>query len=154
MGERRNRKLVKKAAGLLAQDEAVHLITAAKLGSVPVAANAAAAVTAGVVVSLLGGGAGFVGFAQREVYILLTDRQLLFFEADRSTGSPGKHLASFRREHVLCTEPASKVGGLFLKFQVVVPGLSAPIRLTFPPLPPRLRKEGRLLATALPRVRS
>jgi hypothetical protein len=154
MGERRNRKLLTASAGLLEQGEAVQLITAAKLGSAPVAANATAAVVSGVVVSLLGGGVGFVAFRQREVYLVLTDRQLLFFEADRSTGNPGKHLASLRREHILCTEPAGKLGGLFVKFQLVVPGLSEPIRLTFPPLPPRLRKEGRLLATALPRVRS
>jgi hypothetical protein len=30
-------------------------------------------------------------------------------------------------------------------------GLSRPLRLTFPPLPPRLRGQGRQLAAALPR---
>ncbi len=38
---------------------------------------------------------GFVALVQREAYIVLTDRRVMFFEAIRSTGGPGKHLASF-----------------------------------------------------------
>lgn len=151
MGERRNRKLITAATRLMEPGEQVELTTLAKLGSAPVAANAASAVVAGVVVSALGGGVGFVAFAQREVYIVLTDRQVLFFEAVRTTGGPGKHLASFRRETVTCTEPMSRALGLFVRISIGAAGLSQPLRLTFPPIPPAMRAQGRQLAAALPR---
>ena len=82
---------------------------------------------------------------------MLTDRQLLFFEAVRATGGPGKHLASFRRETVTCTEPTSRALGLFVRVSIGAAGLSQPLRFTFPPLPPALRAQGRHLAAALPR---
>jgi hypothetical protein len=130
--------------------EQVELITGAKLGSVPVAANVASVVVAGAVISVLGGGVGFL-YSQREVYIVLTDRQVLFFAAIQSTGGPGKHLASFRRELVTCTEPTTRVLGLFVRVRVGAEGLSGPLSLTFPPLPPSVRAQGRHLAAALPR---
>jgi hypothetical protein len=148
MGERRNRKLIAAATRLMEPGEQVELTTLAKLGSAPVAANAASAVVAGAVLSALGGGVGFVAFAQREVYIVLTDRQVLFFEGLRATGGPGKHLASFRRETVTCTEPISRALGLFVRISIGAAGLSQPLRLTFPPA---MRAQGRQLAAALPR---
>jgi hypothetical protein len=149
MGERRNRKLITAATRLMEPGEQVQLTTLAKLGSVPVAANVASVVVAGAVISVLGGGVGFVAFSQREAYIVLTDRQVLFFEAVRATGGPGKHLASFRRELVSCTGPTSRALGLFVRVRLGAEGLSQPLRLTFPPLPPSLHAQGRQLAAAL-----
>jgi hypothetical protein len=149
MGNRRNRKLLSSAAPLMAPGEQVQLIACAKLGSAPVAANVVGGVAAAVALSVLGGGAGFVGFAQREAYILLTDRQLLFFASNPGTGGPGKHLASVHRGSVLADEPRSTVFGLFVKLRLAIAGMSQPLDLTFPPLPPSLRRQGRLLAGAL-----
>jgi hypothetical protein len=151
MGRRRNQKLITAATRLMEPGERVELTTLAKLGSAPAAAAAtvAASMAAGVVVSLLGGGVGFVGFARRAVYIVLTDRQVMFFEAVQSTGGPGKHLASFRRHLVTSSEPKGSVLGL--KLRIGVDGMNQPLALTFPPLPPSLRGQGRELAGALPR---
>ncbi len=150
MGERRNQKLITAAARLMGPGEQVELITLAKLGSAPAAAAVAASVAAGVVAGLLGGGSGFVGFARRAVYIVLTDRQLLFFEAVQSTGGPGRHLASFRRAFVTCHEPASTTLGA-VKLRVDIKDLNQPLDLIFPPLPPALREQARQLAVALER---
>jgi hypothetical protein len=151
MGNRRNQKLIKAASPRMQQGEQVELIAIAKLGSAAAAATrtvvASAAATA--VVGILGGGAGFVGFARREVYIVLTDRQVLFFEAVRSTGGPGKYLASFPRQLAVGSEPKSSGLGLFTKFSITVNGLDQPIRLTVAPLPPSNRRRARELADIL-----
>ncbi|HEY3609630.1 MAG TPA: hypothetical protein VGL06_19170 [Pseudonocardiaceae bacterium] len=149
MGERRQQKLISAATRLMAPGEQVELTTLAKLGSAPVVATAVAGIAAGVVAGLLGGGVGFVGFRRREVYIVLTDRQVLFFEAVRATGGPGKHLASFRREVVTSTPPRGSALGLIVKVTVTVEGMSRPVELNFPPLPPALRAQARQLAAAL-----
>jgi hypothetical protein len=153
MANRRNRKLITAASARMVPGEEVELIAMAKLGSTAavtartVAASAAAAAVAGV----LGGGVGFVGFARRELYIVLTDRQVLFFEAIRQTGGPGKHLASFPRQLTISSEPQSSGLGLFTKFTITSQGLDQPLQLTVPPLPPSNRARARQLALSLTR---
>ncbi len=155
MGERRTQKLITAATRLMEPAERVEVTTLAKLGSAPIAANltvsiaASAAVTAAA--SLLGGGVGFVAFVRREAYIVLTDQRVMFFEAIRSTGGPGKHLASFPRHLVACSAPKSSGLGLFMKLSMDIKGMSQPLKLTFAPLPPAYRARGRELADALPR---
>jgi len=150
MGTRRNKKLLDSAAPLMTQDEQVELVAMAKLGSTGAVAatTVTVGVAAGVLAAALGGGAGFVGFAQRSVYILLTSRQVLFFETLQSTGGPGKHLASFDRTRVSVDEPR---GSVFVKFRFMAEGMTEPLLLTYPPIPPSIRKQGLLLAAALPR---
>lgn len=86
----------------------------------------------GVAFAALGGGVGFVGLSQREVYLVLKD------------------LASFDRNRVSVEEPQ---GSLFVRYRFMAESWAEPIELTFPPIRPSLRKEGRLLAAALPRPR-
>ena len=150
MGERRNQKLIAAATSLMREDEQIELTTMAKLGSVAkstvLAAGGVGGLLGGVAAGMVGSGEGLVGYAG-EVYIVLTNRQVLLFEGLRSTGGVGKHLASFPRELVACGEPASSVLGL--KVGLEVQGLNQPLKLTFPPLPPALRGQGRELARAL-----
>jgi hypothetical protein len=129
-------------------DETVVLTAGAKVGSL--SKTAAKTAVASVVVGAVTGGAFMVGFVQRAVYIVLTDRQLLLFEADPYTGGPGKHLVSLPRELVTTTEP--KVGMLFTKIQLNVRGWDQGLALTFPPIPPSARRLGIQLANALPRT--
>jgi hypothetical protein len=147
VGERRNQKLIAAATRLMREDEQVELTTTAKLGSVAKSTIiASGGLVGGVAAGILDRGEGLVGYAG-EVYIVLTNRQVLLFEGLRSTGGVGKHLASFPRELVTCGEPASSVLGL--KVGLEVQGLDRPLKLTFPPLPPALRGQGRELAHAL-----
>jgi hypothetical protein len=151
MGSRRSQKLISAASARMAPGEQVELTALAKLGSGAAVAARTVAVSAAVttVLGLMGGGVGFAGFARRELYIVLTDRQVLFFEAVRATGGPGKHLASFPRHLTASSEPENSALGLFLKFRVIVEGLDQPLRLTVPPLPPSNRTRARQLATTL-----
>jgi hypothetical protein len=153
MGNRRNQKLISAASGRMEPGEQVELIAMAKLGSGAAAAarTVAATAAAAVALSIMGGGVGFVGFARRELYVVLTDRQVLFFEAVRATGGPGKHLASFPRHLTTSSEPESSALGLFTKFRITVEGLDRPLQLTVPPLPPSNRTRARELATTLTR---
>jgi hypothetical protein len=151
MGNRRNQKLLEAASPRMEQGEQVELIAIAKLDSAAAAATRTVVATAAAaaVVGMMGGGVGFAGFVRREVYVVLTDRQVLFFEAVRSTGGPGKHLASFPRQLTAGSEPKSSGLGLFTKFSINVKGLDQPIRLTVPPLPPSNRRRARELADIL-----
>ena len=148
----RRQKLVAKAADVMVPGDEVQLTAMAKLGNIAARAadSAMVAVASGVVMAALGGGVGFVGLSQREVYIVLTKYQVIFFSNIPSTGGVGKHLASFDRSRVSVEEPS---GSLFVRYRFMAEGFDQPLQLTFPPIPPSLRKEGRLLAAALPRPR-
>jgi hypothetical protein len=103
---------------------------------------AAATAVAG---AALGGGV-IVVFAQSETYMLLTDRQLLLFAANRQTGAPGKHRASIPREAIT---PSVLKDGLFFNVRLDVTGSDKEIRLKFPPLPPSGKWLGRQLVASL-----
>lgn len=149
MGGRRTQKLLAEASRLMGQGEQVQLTTMAKLGSVAKStALAFGGLVGGAAASMFRGGADLAAYAG-EVYIVLTDRQLLLFEALRSTGGVGKHLVSIPRELVACGEPASSALGL--KVGLEVQGLDEALKLTFPLLPPALRGQGRELARVLAR---
>jgi hypothetical protein len=153
MGNRRNQKLISAASVRMQPGEQVELTALAKLGSGTAAATRTVVATAAAaaVLGVMGGGVGFVGFARRELYIVLTDRQVLFFEAVRATGGPGKHLASFPRHLTASSEPESSALGLFIKFRITAEGLDQPLRLTVPPLPLSNRARAHQLATSLTR---
>jgi hypothetical protein len=145
---RRTQKLISKATELMEPGEQVELTTLARLGSAAAKiATGVGGLVGGAVAGMLGGGEGFTGY-KGDVYIVLTDRQMLFFSASQATGGPDKHLASIRRNLVTSSEPKS---GLFVKLRIAVEGMSQPLDLTFPPLPPSLRARARQLAAALPK---
>lgn len=148
----RRQKLLAKAAEVMLPGDTPELTAMAKLGNVAARAadSALIGVATGAVVAALGGGVGFVGLSQREVYIVLTTRQVIFFASIPSTGGVGNHLASFDRTRVSVDEPR---GSLFVRYRFMAEGFEAPVQLTFPPIPPSLRRRGRLLAAALPRPR-
>ncbi|MBI3688618.1 MAG: hypothetical protein HY241_15030 [Actinobacteria bacterium] len=106
--------------------------------SLAVSANIGAAFAAAT------GGTAFVGYANREAYVVLTDRQLILFEANPSTGSPGKHLTSIPRSAVAVH--TIKDGRFLVKVQLAIRGSNEILQLTFAPLPPSARVRGRALA--------
>jgi hypothetical protein len=143
MGKIYERKLLKKARPMMADDEQVEVIAAAKVGSVR--ANAGRSLAVGVAVAVATGGAGFGMLVQAEAYFVLTDRQVLMFQSDQ--GAPGKHLATIPRQYAHPVDVRD--GAFFLKFFLHVDGWQQMLKLTVPPLPPRLRKRGRLFIKSL-----
>lgn len=152
----RKRRLAALAAPFLMPGEQIEIMTAAKLGRIPTARNLAAATAAVASMAVLGV-AGGVYFVQKEAYIVLTDRQVVLFEADRTTGGPTKYLASVRRAEA--TASVVKDGRFRLKVQLDVSAPTGPVslattrlpsmRLTFPPLSPYCRRTGRQFAASL-----
>jgi len=125
--------------------EQAEVIAMAKVGSYPLKANLALGAAAVVAGAALGGGV-ITLFAQSETYMLLTDRQLLFFATNRQTGAPGKYRASIPREAIT---PTVLKGGLFFNVRLDVAGSDKEIRLKFPPLPPSAKQLGRQLVASL-----
>jgi hypothetical protein len=154
MNNSRQRKLMGLAQPLMRQGEQVEVMALAKLGKVPMKKNVGAfgaSVAAAAVVGTLSGGLMVgVAFVQKEAYLVLTDHQLLVFSGNSSTGGPGKHLASIPRAAVAAS--IIKDGMLFLKVRLDVAGEKQAIRLTFAPIPPSGRVNGRQLATSLQRA--
>ena len=150
MGKRRDNRLRESAEKQMRPGEAVELTAIAKLGETGAAVTktVVGSAAAAVVAAAITGGVGFVGFARREIYLVLTDQQLLFFEAIRQTGAPGKHLASFPRETVTVSD--FKDGALFLNVHLAIQDNDS-LRLTFPPIPRSNRLRGRAFTEALPK---
>lgn len=147
MGARRERRLLETAAPMMQPGETPEVIAMAKVGSLRKVLGRHFALAAATAV--LSGGTMFSITTQRELYLLLTDRQLLFFEADAYTGGPGKALFGVPRTHVAITEPKR---GVLVKFELHINGWDQAMTLSMPPFPPSLRKKGMQLVALLPRL--
>lgn len=147
MGARRERRLLETATPMMQPGETPEVITMAKVGSLRKVLGEHFALS--IATAVLSGGTMFSLTTQRELYLLLTDRQLLFFEADAYTGGPGKALFGVPRTHVAITEPKK---GFLVKFELYIHGWDQAMTLSMPPIPPSLRKKGLQLLARLPRV--
>jgi hypothetical protein len=125
--------------------EQAQLIAVAKVGSFPVKKNVVAGAVAVAIGAALGGGV-IMAFAPAETYMLLTDRQLLFFAANRQTGGPGKYLFGIPRQAIRPTVLADE---FYFDVQLDIEGSDKGIRLKFPPLPPSGKKLGRQMIASL-----
>ncbi|MEU6896155.1 hypothetical protein ABZ934_31305 [Streptomyces sp. NPDC046557] len=139
----RKRQTFEAASPLLFQGETVELITCANVGSVSVRRQVATA----VVVGLVSAGTMMATVRPRQMYVVLTDRRLLFFDASTSTGKPGRLLMDFPRPHVSAGVPRKGMFGLTVVTELVVAGHDRGLKLAFPT---PCRAEGRTLAEALP----
>jgi hypothetical protein len=149
MRESRRRKILRTAQPLMQPGERAEIIAMAKVGTMPIKENVAAfAVSAAVsaVTSATLGVGVIMAFAPSETYMLLTDRQLLFFAANRQTGAPGRHRGSVPRAAIT---PTVLKDGLFVDVRLDIDASDKAVRLKFPPLPPSSKKIGRQLITAL-----
>ena len=125
--------------------EQTQIIAVAKVGSFPVKKNVAAGAAAVAISVALGGGV-IMAFTPRETYMLLTDRQLLFFGADQHTGGPDKFLFGIPRRII---RPTVLKSGLIYDVRLDVEGSDKAIRLKFPPIPPSGKKLGQQLVASL-----
>jgi hypothetical protein len=80
--------------------------------------------------------------------VILTDRKILFFDADTSSGRPGKHMATLSREGVSSTEPKSAMLGLALGIELSIAGQERDLKIVFPK---PSKEEGQQFAASLPR---
>ncbi|MEV5241161.1 hypothetical protein AB0K89_18945 [Streptomyces cinnamoneus] len=141
--DRRRRQTFEAAAPMLAADERVDLITCANVGTVSVRRQVATAALAGV----LSGGTMMASVRPRQMYLVLTDRRLLFFDASTATGKPGRLLIELARPYVAAGPARKGMLGLTLITELALAGRDEGLRLAFPS---PCRKDGRQLLGLLP----
>ena len=146
MRESRRRKVLRTAGPHLAPGEQGEVVAIAKVGSFPIKRTVAAGAASIALSMALGGGGVIMAFAPRETYMLLTDRQLLFFEGNRQTGAPGKFLFGIPRRMI---RPTVVKDGFFYDVRLEIEGADKAIRLKVPPIPPSGKKLGRQLVASL-----
>jgi len=144
MNEKRRQLLLDAAAPLLEADEKVEITTIANVGSVSVKKKVLTAAVAGIAT----GGLVTANVRPRQMYVILTDRKILFFDADTSSGRPGKHMATLSREGVSSTEPKSAMLGLALGIELSIAGQERDLKIVFPK---PSKEEGQQFAVSLPR---
>jgi hypothetical protein len=84
----------------------------------------------------------------RGTYIVLTDRRILFFDGDISSGGrPGKHLMTVPRDLVTVSEPKGKGFGLAMQIELTIAGQDKDLRILFPK---PSKDEGRQFTDLLP----
>jgi hypothetical protein len=135
-------------AGELLPGEAIEISTVAELGSFkPVAGTSAAGIAAGVAMSAATG-IGLVPLVRRRRYgVMLTNRRLLFIEANQSTGRFRRLAGSLPREQLGRSAVGKRV---YLFYDIVERGTGRRLyKLSFP-LP--ARRVGLQIAAALPEV--
>ncbi|HZU58407.1 MAG TPA: hypothetical protein VFA06_21185 [Actinocrinis sp.] len=144
MNDKRRQLLLDAAAPLLEADEKVEITTIANVGSVSVKKKVLTAAVAGIAT----GGLVTANVRPRQMYVILTDRKILFFDADTSSGRPGKHMATLSREGVSSTEPKSAMLGLALGIELSIAGQERDLKIVFPK---PSKEEGQQFAVSLPR---
>ncbi|MFJ8200168.1 hypothetical protein [Streptomyces sp. NPDC096152] len=124
---RRNRQLHETAAPLLVEGERVLLTTLAGVGSVSVRKRALTA----AVVGALSAGMVIATVTPRPMYIVLTDRRVLFFDGNRG-GKPGKLMVDLPHEYVTAGGSKKALLGLQFVTHLSVAGQEQGLKVTFP----------------------
>ncbi|MET7380593.1 hypothetical protein ABZT08_17530 [Streptomyces sp. NPDC005526] len=127
LNARRNRQLLEAAAPLLLEGEQVQLTSLAGVGSVSVRKQALTAAVVGV----LSAGTVIATVTPRPLYIVLTDRRVLFFDGNRG-GKPGKLLINLPREYVSAGDSKKAFLGLQYVTHLSVAGQEQGLKVTFP----------------------
>ncbi|MGV9254211.1 hypothetical protein [Streptomyces sp. NPDC003697] len=142
LNARRARQLMEATAPVLVEGEQVELTSLAGVGSVSVRRQALTAAVVGV----LSAGTVMATVTPRPMYVVLTDRRVLFFDGNRG-GRPGRLEVSLPRPHV--TAGGSRKAFLGLQYVTVlsVAGQEQGLKVTFPV---QHRGDGPRFVSALP----
>lgn len=143
MKEARRDMLLAAATPMLQEHEEVQLTTFARVGSVSAKRKIATAATAAV----LSAGILMVAVHPREMYLVLTDRRILFFDGHTATGRPGKHLMTVQRDLLTVSSAKGKGLGLAIEVELAVEGQDKNLKILFPT---PSKEEGRQFISALP----
>jgi hypothetical protein len=124
---KRTRQVVEVATPYLMPGEHVQLATIASIGSVSLARKAAVATAVGIA----SGGMLIANVKPRRMYIAVTERSLLFFEGNTSSGRPGKKLLMrLDKQYIATSEP--RQGWLTLSANLAIEGQPKGLKITFP----------------------
>lgn len=127
LNARRTRQLLETAAPLLLQDEQVQMTTLAGVGSVSVRKQALTAAVVGV----LSAGTVMATVTPRPMYVVLTDRRVLFFDGNRG-GKPGKLMLNLPRPYVSAGGSKKAFLGLQYVTYLTVAGQEKGLKVAFP----------------------
>ncbi|GAA2723485.1 MULTISPECIES: hypothetical protein [Streptomyces] len=141
--ERRQQQTYEAAFPLLFPGERVELITFAHVGSVSKRRQLATTALVGVISA----GTVIATVRPRQMYIVLTDRRLLFFNGHTPSGKPGKLLMDLPRACVAGSAPKNGMFGITLAGELMVAGWEKGLKLRFPE---DCREEGQYLLGVLP----
>ncbi|MDQ0684312.1 hypothetical protein QFZ66_005192 [Streptomyces sp. B4I13] len=127
LNARRNRQLLECAAPLLLEGEQVELTSLAGVGSVSARRQALTAAAVGV----LSAGTVMATVTPRPLYVVLTDRRLLFFDGNRG-GRPGGLVLNLPRPYVSAGGSKKAFLGLQYVTHLSVSGQEKALKVTFP----------------------
>lgn len=129
MKEKLQQQLLAVAKPVLQEGEQVQLMTFARVGSVSAKRKLGTAAAVGVLTA----GLLIVNVRPRGMYIALTDRRILFFDGDVSSGGrPGKHLMTVPRQLVTVSAPKGKGFGLAIQVELTIAGQDKDLTVLFP----------------------
>ncbi|MEV5607388.1 hypothetical protein [Streptomyces sp. NPDC052225] len=141
MNAKRRRLLLATVTPMLAPGEQVEVTTIVNLSSVTVRRTAAFAAAS----AILSGGAVAVIPTPRPMYLVMTDRRILVFQADPTFAKTGEHVLTIPREGLVRT--AIRERWLNSSFVVSSPADDRGLKIIFPLLG---RSERNVIAAALP----
>jgi len=126
LNQKRVQQIQDVAASSLELGERIEVVTAASVGTVSVKKKVLTAAAAGIAT----GGLLMVSVRPRRMYVVSTDRRLVFFDADTASGKPGKLLMILPKANVTASEV--KRGLMTLKAMLSVDGQDQAVRVMFP----------------------
>ncbi|MFE1749932.1 hypothetical protein [Streptomyces anandii] len=142
LNARRARQLLDATAPLLVQGEEIRLTSLAGVGSVSVRRRAVTA----AVVGALSAGTVIATVTPRPMYVVLTDRRVLFLDGNRG-GRPGALVLDLPLRYVTATGSKKAFLGLQYVTHLTVPGQEKALKITFPV---QHRSDGPHFAAAFP----
>lgn len=143
MNPKRVKQVIETATPHMESGEQVIVATTASVGSV----SAKRKVLTSAVVGIASGGTMIANVRPRRMYIAMTDRRLIFFDADTASGKPGKEILMSLPLAALAASEAKR-GWLTLKAELFMAGESNGLRLMFPK---PCREDGAKVLASVPR---
>ncbi|MEU6934265.1 hypothetical protein [Streptomyces sp. NPDC046385] len=141
MNGRRRRALLAAVTPMLEPGERVEVTTIVGLSTVSVRRTAAF----GVASAIASGGALTVVPVPTPMYLAMTDRRLLVFEADQTFAKPVGHRMTIQRAHLFRSEIKERL--LNSSFVLSSPYSESSLKIVFPLIS---RRERHLVAAAIP----
>lgn len=143
MNSKRRQRLLDNVGPLLEADERVEVTALGTVGSV----SAGRKIATAAVVGVLTGGTVMALVTAKPMYMVVTDRRILFVEQN-PTGGPGKKvLMTVHRGGVSVSAPKKGMFGLTMVVELAIAGEEKGLKITFPHAS---KREGREFIAALP----
>ncbi|GGM04885.1 hypothetical protein GCM10010129_55560 [Streptomyces fumigatiscleroticus] len=142
LNARRARQLSESATPLLAPGEQVQFTSLVGVGSISVRAQVATS----TLVAVVSGGTMIGALSPRPLYLVMTDRRLLFFDGNRG-GRPGRLEMDLPRPYLSVSGTKKAMLGLTYVVHLAMAGQQQGLKVTFPV---QNRSDGPRFVAALP----